>query len=583
MKGGPEDPFTQGNPLSADLEHLKYEQIADADAHAVSYGRDILVVDDTQTNLVAIEAALQPLGRNLVLAHSGVEALGRLLEQDFALIILDVAMPGMDGFETAKLVRSRVKNRATPIIFVTGMAWQDDAVLRGYELGAFDFLMKPVRPEVLRAKASVFVQLQERTIELQHKAEELRQAQARAHERELVSQRKRFETEVMERQMQQMSETDRRKDEFLAILSHELRNPLQPLQTAVEVLEHDPNAPVPARVRGIIQRQVHHITRLVDDLLDIARLNAGKLELRREPIELGAIVNEAVQACRNTIDARKHTVEVQTGETPTFVYGDPIRLVQVVCNLVNNASKYTEPGGLIRVSCGTQREAGFIRVTDNGKGIAHDLLPSIFDMFVQERTTPDGAGGLGLGLGLVKRLVEMHGGTVRASSAGTKRGSMFEILLALADPRTLDSLKPPPTRSGPSDRPLRAVVCDDAPDLRELVADLLRLRGHDVTVVEDGPAAVAAVCELRPDVALIDIGLPEMDGYEVARRIRSTLAGVPLRLIAMTGYGQASDRAAAFAAGFDAHIVKPASADKILRALYGTSEELAAQSNPEEA
>src|SRR5688500_1540148 len=256
----------------------------------ISYGRDILVVDDNQTNLIAIEAALAPLGRKLVLAHSGVEALARLLEQDFALIILDVAMPGMDGFETARMVRSREKNRATPIIFVTGMTWQDDAVLKGYELGAFDFLMKPIRPEVLRAKASVFVQLQERTIELQQKAEELRREQERTHERELVAQRKRFEAEVLEQKMEQMSEVDRRKDEFLAILSHELRNPLQPLQTAVEVLEHDPDAPVPARIRGIIQRQVHHITRLVDDLLDIARLNAGKLELRREPVPLGSIV-----------------------------------------------------------------------------------------------------------------------------------------------------------------------------------------------------------------------------------------------------------------------------------------------------
>jgi CheY-like chemotaxis protein len=214
----------------------------------VSYGRDILVVDDHQTNLIAIEAALSPLGRKLVLAHSGVEALGRLLEQDFALIILDVAMPGMDGFETAKLVRSRERNRATPIIFITGLSWENDAVLRGYELGAFDFLMKPIRPEVLRAKATVFVQLQERTFELAVKADELRQAQARAHERELHAQRRRFETEVMERQMQQLAEADRRKDEFLAILAHELRNPLQPLQTAVEVLEHDPDKPVPSRL-----------------------------------------------------------------------------------------------------------------------------------------------------------------------------------------------------------------------------------------------------------------------------------------------------------------------------------------------
>jgi CheY-like chemotaxis protein len=305
---------TNGGP--PDPPDLPFELDDEDPRPQISYGRDILVVDDNQTNLIAIEAALAQLGRTMVLAHSGVEALARLLEQDFALIILDVAMPGMDGFETAKLVRSRERNRATPIIFVTGLSWQDDAVLRGYELGAFDFLMKPIRPEVLRAKATVFVQLQERTIELAERSEELRRAQRRAHERELHAQRRRFEAEVLERQMQQLAETDRRKDEFLAILSHELRNPLQPLQTAVEVLEHDPGAPVPARIRAIIQRQVHHITRLVDDLLDISRLNAGKLELRREPCSLGSIVDEAVQACGHAIEARKHAIEVAGGDAP---------------------------------------------------------------------------------------------------------------------------------------------------------------------------------------------------------------------------------------------------------------------------
>ncbi len=545
----------------------------EADVLDISYGRDILVVDDNQTNLVAIEAALSPLGRNLVLAQSGVEALGRLLDQDFALIILDVAMPGMDGFETAKLVRSRDKNRTTPIIFVTGLSWQDDAVLRGYELGAFDFLMKPIRPEVLRAKASVFVQLQERTLELKAKADELREAQARAHERELIAQRRRFENEVMERQMQQLAETDRRKDEFLAILAHELRNPLQPLQTAVEVLEHDPDKPVPARIRGIVQRQVHHITRLVDDLLDVARFTAGKLELRREPVVLSEIVDEAAMTCHAVITNRNHTLEIVAGGRPAVVNGDPVRLIQVVCNLINNAAKYTDAGGKLLVAWGIDGDQGFVRVTDNGKGIGPDVLPKIFDMFVQERVTPDGAGGLGLGLGLVKRLVELHGGTVSAASDGTGAGATFEFKIALSNDGTSERIERSRTKTGPHDRPLRAFVVDDAPDLRELVADLLRLRGLDVTVVADGLTAVQMICSQQPDVALIDIGLPEMDGYEVARQIRREIAGKGPRLIAMTGYGQATDRANAFAAGFDAHIVKPASADKILRALYGSPED----------
>jgi signal transduction histidine kinase len=557
-------------------------ELSDEDAGPpISYGRDILVVDDNQTNLIAIEAALAPLGRTLVLAHSGIEALGRLLKQDFALIILDVAMPNMDGFETAKLVRSRERNRSTPIIFVTGLSWQDDAVLRGYELGAFDFLMKPIRPEVLRAKATVFVQLQERTEQLAQKAEELRQAERQAHERELLEQRRRFDAEALERQMQQLAETDRRKDEFLAILSHELRNPLQPLQTAVEVLEHDPDAPVPARIRAIIQRQVHHITRLVDDLLDIARLNAGRLELRREPVSLGAIVEEAVQACASMIETRKHKLELKGCDAPAIVYGDPVRLVQAVCNLVQNAAKYTEPGGRVGIEWGVDEGRGFIRVTDTGRGIPRELLPTIFEMFVQERTTSDGAGGLGLGLGLVKRLVEMHGGSVRAASPGPGRGSTFEITLALAERSAADSGRSaraeaapaPRAEVTPEARPLRAVVCDDATDLRDLVADLLRLHGHEVTVVEDGPSAVELICREKPDVALIDIGLPDMDGYEVARQVRAKLAGAVPRMIAMTGYGQASDRTAAFEAGFDAHIVKPATADQILRALHGNPEE----------
>ncbi len=545
---------------------FELDETRDPERARVTEGRDILVVDDNQTNLVAIEAALLPLGRKLVLAHSGIEALARLLEQDFALIILDVAMPGLDGFETAKLVRSRDRSRTTPIIFVTGLSWQDDAMLRGYELGAFDFLLKPIRAEVLRAKASVFVQLQERTLELQQKADELRTEQARNHERELIAQRKRFEAEVLEKQMAQLAETDRRKDEFLAILSHELRNPLQPLQTAVEVLEHDPHAPVPERVRGIIQRQVHHITRLVDDLLDISRLNAGRLELRREPVALETIVEEAVTTCRTAVDARRHVVDTVAGPT-AVVYGDPIRLVQVIVNLMNNAVKYTDPGGKIRIEHGVDAGFGVVRVIDNGKGIPAPLIPTIFDMFIQERTTSDGAGGLGLGLGLVKRLVEMHGGEVRAASEGTGRGSTFEIRLALADPKVLERYKPRTQKMKALDKPLTALVCDDALDLRELVADLLRLRGHAVTVVEDGPSAVSAIEGGGFDVALIDIGLPEMDGYEVARRIRTVAK--PVRLIAMTGYGQAADRAAAFEAGFDAHIVKPASADKILGALYG--------------
>jgi len=559
----------------------------ESDVPVLEYGQDILVVDDNDPNLIAIEAALLPLGRKLVLAKSGTEALQHLLEQDFALIILDVAMPSMDGFETARLVRSRARNRATPIIFVTGLAWQEDEILHAYTLGAVDFLVKPIRSEVLRAKAGVFIQLQDRTRELHDKAEELRKAQIRAHERELAMQRERFESEVLEHKNRQLADSDRRKDEFLAILAHELRNPLQPLQTAVELLAVEETKPVPPRVRAIIERQVQSIGRLVDDLLDVARFQTGKLELRREPIDLGTLVEQAASDSRPAATARKHDIVVNgRGPSPT-VFGDPVRLVQVMSNLLSNAIKYTDVGGRISIDWGTDKpgegparstaEGGakvsdgcaFIRVTDNGRGIPAELLPRIFDMFVQERVTGSGAGGLGLGLGLAKRLVELHGGRMNATSPGPNMGATFEVKLPVADHATLQGYRPKGDETAPVPRALRAVVVDDAADLRELVSDLLRMKGHEVTAVEDGASAVRVIREQLPDVALIDIGLPEMDGYEVARRLRAQLPDQKLRLIAMTGYGQAADKAAATAAGFDAHIVKPASADKIMRAIYG--------------
>jgi signal transduction histidine kinase len=534
---------------------------------AINYGRDILVVDDSDTNLVAVEAALSALDRRLVLARSGAEALAHLLERDFALIILDVAMPQMDGFEVAKLVRSRARNHTTPILFVTGLAWQDDEILRGYELGACDFLMKPIRAEVLRAKATVFIQLQERTIELHEKAEELRRAQTRAHERELEVQRERFETELLEHQMKQLAESDRRKDEFLAILAHELRNPLQPLQTAVELIEADVAKPVAPRVRNIIQRQVHYIGRLVDDLLDVARFQTGKLELRKELVHLDKLVEEAVAAAMPAAETRGHLLSVGGNGAP-IVHGDPVRLVQILSNLLSNAIKYTPPNGRIRVEYGVESDRAYVYVADNGRGIAPAVLPKVFEMFVQERVAESGAGGLGLGLGLARRLVELHGGELHAMSAGTGKGATFELRLPTADPEAF-ARQAAPAPIEPGLRPLRAVVVDDAADLRELVADLLRMKGHEVMAVEDGPSAVALIRSERPDVALIDIGLPEMDGYEVARELRRDLPSAQLRLIAMTGYGQAADKATAMQAGFDAHIVKPASADKIMRALYG--------------
>jgi signal transduction histidine kinase len=535
--------------------------LPDMSSPELSSKRDILVVDDNAGNLLAIEAALEGLGRHLVFAHSGDEALARLLEHDFALILLDVSMPGMDGFETATLIRGRERNRATPIIFITGVSRDDDAMLRGYDLGAFDYLVKPIRPEILRAKAQVFIDLEERTLELH-------QAQAQAHERDLESLRQRLETDALERQMKHLVDMDRKKDEFLAILAHELRNPLQPLLSSLEMIEAAPGEPVPERTRQILRRHIHHINRLVDDLLDAARFTSQKLELRRSVVAIDQIVEQAVTQCRPALEEQGHALSVQRAGEHALVDADPVRLIQIVANLITNAARYTPPGGRVEVATAVDRDDVIVRVVDNGRGISPAILPRIFEMFVQERAAADGSGGLGLGLGIVKRLVELHGGRVRGHSDGEGKGSTFVVRLPRAGTAAAEA---PADAVTPGKlvalRPLRAIVCDDADDVRELVAELLRGRGHHVTTVSTGAAAVQAILSENPDVAVIDIGLPGMDGYEVARSVRRTIGKDMLRLIAMTAYGQSTDRAAALAAGFDAHIIKPATVDTLLDAM----------------
>ncbi len=396
------------------------------DKGLIGHARDILVVDDHEANLVAIEVALEPLGRELVLARSGTEALQRLLDQDFALILLDVAMPGMDGFETAKLLRARERSRSTPIIFITGVAWQDDSMLRGYDLGAFDYMMKPIRAEVLRAKAQVFVDLQERTIELQR-------VQQLAYERELDVQRRRFEAEAMEAQMKQLVEMDRRKDEFLAILAHELRNPLQPLLSSIELIDAAPDTPLPDPLRSILKRHVHHMNRLVGDLLDVARFKSRKLALRKELVAIDSVIDQAITQCQSAIDSRGHELVVRHAGEGAVVHADPVRLVQIISNLLTNAARYTPDNGRIEIAAAVVDDRVNLRVIDNGHGISEVVLPKIFEMFVQERVAPDGGGGLGLGLALAKQLVELHEGTITGASDGPMQGSTFEVWLPLAE------------------------------------------------------------------------------------------------------------------------------------------------------
>jgi PAS domain S-box-containing protein len=357
---------------------------------------------------------------------------------------------------------------------------------------------------------------------------------------------------------QALRDADRRKDEFLAMLAHELRNPLAPLQNGLQILRLKcAGEPTIDEVGEMMQRQVGQLVRLVDDLLDISRITRGRVELRKELVDLAEVATRAVEAARPMIDARRHQLTYEGPPVPVLVNADPTRLTQVIGNLLNNAAKFTETGGRIRLSVGRELNAGVVRVVDEGIGIAADMLPRIFELFAQaERTLDRSQGGLGIGLTLVRHLVEIHGGSVQAFSAGLGTGSEFVVRL------------PAPAHLGPSDRfavkrnaggasPERILVVDDNVDAAESLAKLLRLSGHEASTAYTGMAVAGAVAEHRPDVVLLDIGLPGLDGYEVARRLRAAPGGDRLLLIALTGYGQESDRQRSRAAGFDHHLVKP--------------------------
>jgi signal transduction histidine kinase/CheY-like chemotaxis protein len=357
----------------------------------------------------------------------------------------------------------------------------------------------------------------------------------------------------------------RTKDEFLAMLGHELRNPLAPILTALQLMrQREPGAAL--RERTVIERQVGHLGRLVDDLLDVSRISRGKVELKKARFEIGEVVSKAIELASPLFDERHHHLTVQVPAQGLPVDGDPTRLAQIVSNLLTNAAKYTEPGGNIEVRAVRAGDQVVLTVRDNGTGIGASLLPRVFELFAQEQQDSDRSrGGLGLGLAIVKSLVEAHGGTVRAESEGRGLGSLFTVALPLASGEALQARIPAP--HAPDQRSERRIlVVDDNRDAAELLAELLREKGHTAEVALDGPTALDLAQHFHPDVAVLDLGLPVMDGYELARRLRERSPA--LRLIALTGYGQRSDRERTRAAGFDAHLVKPVAID-VLQSTVG--------------
>jgi signal transduction histidine kinase len=542
---------------------------------------NILLVDDQPNNLLALEAILEPLGQNLIRARSGNEALSRLLENDFALILMDVQMPDLDGLETAALIRECDKSRHIPIIFLTAHDHTNVQIFKGYSLGAVDYLCKPIVPEVLRSKAAVFVELYQKTERVRQQAQLIQQNQEKELQRKLVQERQHWEIERLRLEAAKEKEANQRKDEFLAMLAHELRNPLAPIFNALHILELNGNKEAPAaEVRTVLNRQVRLLARLVDDLLDVSRITRGKIQLRREPLELAKLLARAQESARPSIEARGHKLEIIVPPEPLWLDADPTRLEQVLANLLNNAAKYTDPAGRITVLAERQEDTLILKVRDTGIGIAPETLPKLFDLFLQaDRSLDRAQGGLGIGLTLARRLVEMHGGTIEASSEGLGKGSEFTIRLPLLrEPWPIRPVIEPAKTAG---QPLRILVVDDSQDTAESLALVLRIEGHEVRMAYDGSAALEIAQFFRPDVAILDIGLPGINGYELGRRIRELESARKILLIALTGYGQAQDHHRSLENGFDHHLVKPVDPvvlqETIARSLYSAAADTGSQ------
>ena len=655
---------------------------------------NILVVDDLQEKHVVFRTILDELGQNVISARSGKEALRYILEKEFAVILLDVNMPDIDGLETAGLIRQYRKSARTPIVFIT--AYVDELqAKRGYELGAVDYIPSPVVPEVLRSKVRVFVELWRMNRQLQLRAVE-REALARSeaaraaaedaiHRADYLSEatqqlsrsldtddtirslldvavpmlgdravvalsngdgtaitgshasdggagalptgaQEALQRALREQKLQQwhqggeaavicplsvgaralgalvllgrrgqfdgarlalvrevasrasiamenarlysaVQEADRRKNEFLAMLAHELRNPLAPIRNAVHIMQSDE---VPAATltwaRDVISRQADHMARLIDDLLDVSRIVQGKVVVKPEKLLLSSLVERSVESSMPKLDARKQRLAVDLPDEPVELEGDSVRLAQVLSNLINNASKFSPSGARIQLNASFEQGRVEIRVKDEGTGIDPAFLPRIFDLFAQGDQSLDRAqGGLGIGLTLVKHMVQLHGGTVEAHSDGIGHGTEVRVTLPGQRAGKQPDIAPiEPRKPAAANAPSRILVVDDLMASAETLMTLLEMEGFEVKVANEGHSALKIAQDFRPDVVLLDIGLPGMNGFEVAHQLRSQPSSRDALLIALTGYGEAESRTRSAQAGFDFHMVKPADLNLLL-------------------
>lgn len=533
---------------------------------------NILIVDDEPKNLTVLESVLDDPGYRLVRASSGEQALLALIADEFAVLVLDVRMPDMTGFELANLVRERRKTSRIPIIFLTAYYNEDQHILEGYDSGAVDYLHKPVNARVLRSKVAVFAELdrKRRALEaanfaLENEVAERRIAEKRLNElNESLDRRVTERTSALNASEAQLRDTDRRKDEFLATLAHELRNPLAPVRNAAQVLRlKSTHIPELHAAVEIIDRQVRSMSRLIDDLMDVSRIKQGKIALQLKCVDLAQVLHDAVETSRPIIDECGHRLVNSVKVQEVFVDADPTRMVQVFMNLLTNAAKYMDSGGLIELSAYQKSGEVFVSVKDTGIGIAPDRLASVFEMFSQVDTALSRShGGLGIGLSLTQKLVEMHSGTVTAQSQGLGHGSEFVVKLPLKNGKTLstqENLKDKSTEplNKPQSSSVRILVADDNVDTANSLQMLLEIMGHTVMKVHDGASVIGAVRDFDPQLILLDIGMPHLNGYEACRHVRKDKGGADRIIVAITGWGQPSDLHASRDAGFDHHFVKP--------------------------
>jgi signal transduction histidine kinase len=537
---------------------------------ALAESPSILAVDDHPGSLMALQAVLAPLGHELVTCNSGEEALRHLMTRDFAVIILDVQMPGLDGFTTAQIIKERTKSRDIPIIFVTATSRDSSQIFRGYSHGAVDYLLKPFDPEILRSKVAVFVQLFLQKLKIKEQAALLREREREASDQKMQ--------ELLAREKAAREEAqaaNRMKDEFLATVSHELRTPLTAMLGWTRIIRGGKlDSAKLAHGLSVIERSGRAQAAIIDDILDASRIITGKLRLDLDAVDLGSVVQAAMDTVRPAADAKGISVDWKCGTTVPRFSGDPDRLQQIIWNLLSNATKFTPRGGRVEIASSYVDSSVEITVTDTGQGISADFLPHVFDRFRQaDGTSTRRHGGLGLGLAIVRHLVELHGGTVDAESAGEGQGARFTIKLPVTpgqlpppakrtdDRAMIDSNEVPLTLSG-----MLVLVADPHPDARDLITTMLEQAGANVIAVSTSDEAIDVLSRASPSVLLSAAGTPP-DGYLLVRRLRELPAhkGGRIPAIALTAYSRGEDTRRALEAGFQGQVAKPIDPDVLVK------------------